>query len=698
MPTLEISEKSKTRLDEGLPERRYLPELHGVRGLALLGVVVFHLFGNGRISGGIDIFLAVSGFLFTGMLLREAAASGGRIDPFKYLGRLVRRIFIPAALVATITLIVGLLVSPVTQHRQLWAEARASLLYFENFELINSQLAYGAAGPETSPFQHFWSLSVQGQFYLLWPLIAIIAVLIAKAIKTSAARIMAILIGLIFIASFIYAIYVGSFNQDEAYLMSMTRAWQLAFGGLFALAGGTLRLPRPIRGPAGWIGVGLISLCGVFLDGAQLFPGPWAFWPLAGLTLVLISAGPHGGNNDPVGSATHFLSNRVLAWIGDRAYGLYLWHWPLLIFYFEVRDRDAIGIRGALVILAVSTLLAALMYRYIEQPLQRIPPPGASTATRHRSNKTFVAIGTSLIAIAGISTTALSPSLDNLNTSYEGLDENQYPGAAQAFTSQPLPEADMFPALEEAEQFRPEYTNKGCGQKLGEDPGTDEITVCEDEDAPENPTATIVLAGGSHAGHLEAAFKTLGNKYGWEVLIVTKSSCVFGWEEQPDQTMCGQWNENFIDWLDNNDVALVVTPGTRLNKPEYVLDAAPKWWREISQTDTELMLVRGTPRNGEKAPECLANGGTAQSCGPSKENLAESNPLLEMELPENVYPVDITKYVCPKVEDDTAENCDAVVGNTLVWYDQHHFTTPFSQSLAPGFEAEMEKILPHLVR
>src|SRR5699024_5261337 len=190
MTTRTLPQNTTTKLTQDLPERRYLPELHGVRGLALLGVVLFHLFGNERISGGIDIFLAVSGLLFTGMLLREAANNNGRIDLFKYLGRRVRRIFIPLAIVAVVTLIAGLLISPVTQHRQLWAEARASFLYFENFELINSQLAYGAAGPETSPFQHIWSLSVQGQFYLVWPFVAILAVLLAKALKTSAANIM----------------------------------------------------------------------------------------------------------------------------------------------------------------------------------------------------------------------------------------------------------------------------------------------------------------------------------------------------------------------------------------------------------------------------------------------------------------------------------------------------------------------------
>src|SRR5699024_6346415 len=141
----------------------------------------------------------------------------------------------------------------------------ASLLYFENFELINSQLDYGAAGPETSPFQHFWSLSVQGQFYILWPIIAIVAVLIAKRLHKSAAGVMAVLIGSVFVISYAYAVYVVSYNQDEAYLMTTTRAWQLAFGGLLALAGGTIRLPQRLRMPAGWLGLAMIASTGFLL-------------------------------------------------------------------------------------------------------------------------------------------------------------------------------------------------------------------------------------------------------------------------------------------------------------------------------------------------------------------------------------------------------------------------------------------------
>lgn len=687
---------ASSRLGRRLPERRYRPELHGIRGLALLGVVLFHLFGEGRTSGGIDIFLAVTGFLFTGMLLREAAASEGHISPFKYFGRLFRRIFVPAALVGIITLVMGLLISPVTQHGQLWAEARASLLYFENFELINSQLAYGAAGPETSPFQHFWSLSVQGQFYLIWPLVAIIAVLIAKKLGTSAARAMAILAGAILIVSFAYAVYVGSYNQDEAYLMTTTRAWQLAFGALLALAGSAIRLPNYLRWPAGWIGVVLIASCGIVLDGAQLFPGPWALWPLVGLTLVFISAGPNGGDNDSTWSATYFLSNRPLAWIGDHAYGIYLWHWPLLIFYLEVRGREAIGYRGALVILAATVILAMLMYRYVEQPLQRVTKRGSSEGNG-AMNKMTVAVGVGLIAVLGVTTTVLAPKPANIDAGYEGLDESRYPGAAQYFESEPAPDVAPFPDIEQIDEYVADYTKRGCSQAHGKGAGRDEVAVCEDENAPENPTATIVLAGGSHAGHLEGAFRNLGQKYGWEFLVVTKSRCDFGIEEILEDSWCDVWSENLITWLNDNDVDLVVTPGTRLDEQEYILDRAPMWWDRISETNTDLMLVRGMPR-GDDVPDCLAGGGSSQECGITKEHFAETNPLLDVEMPDDTYQVDVSRYVCPQIDNAAAENCDAIVGNIIVAYDGNHLTSAFSHTLAPAFEKEMQEEVPFLLR
>lgn len=691
---------SQPSLHRGLPERRYLPELHGVRGLALLGVVLFHVFGNGRVSGGIDIFLAVSGFLFTGMLLREAATSNGRIDPLKYYGRLIRRILVPAAIVVIATLAAGLVISPVTQHSQLWAEARASLLYFENFELIHSQLAYGAAGPETSPFQHFWSLSVQGQFYIIWPVLAILAVFLGKRFRTSAARVMAVLITVVLIASGAYAIYVGSFNQDEAYLMTTTRAWQLAFGGLLALAAGTIRLPRALRWPAGWVGLALIVSCGFVLDGGALFPGPWALWPLAGLTLVLIAAGPNGGDQDPKGSATYFLSNKVLSWIGDHAYGLYLWHWPLLIFYLEIRNRQAVGLRGALVVLAITVVFAILTYRFVEVPLKnRQNTRSPRTARTANTYVAAIAAGALVVAGSGATWVVQQPQHQVANV-FEDWDWEAYPGAMSTTGQyEPTPISQNFLPQIEHLPAEPDYYSWDCRQPGTNNPGTDEILVCEDPATSADSQATVVLAGGSHAGQWHHAFRELAKAYNWRLLIADRSGCFFQDIRDAATDMCASWQINFMDWLSAQDVELVVTPGTRMSPvdgPEYVHPQAPERWDEILETGTELLLIRGIPRHEDNIADCLASTQDLESCGPDIKQVEPENPLDFITLSEGITAVDFTEHICPAVIDGQQQLCDPIVGNVSVWRDYSHLSNQYVETMTPIIEAELRGQIPWL--
>lgn len=675
-------------LTRSLPERRFRPELHGVRGLAILGVVLFHLFGAGRVSGGIDIFLAISGFLFTGMLLREAASSGGPIDVLRYLARLARRLLPAAALVISVTLALGLFLFPSTRHEQLWAEARASFLYFENIELINSQLAYGAAGPDTSPFQHFWSLSVQGQFYMIWPVVAIASVLLARKLGKPAAGVMAVIAGLIITASFIFTLYMQTLDQDQAYLMTRTRFWELAFGGLLALVASSIALPRQLRLLAGWLGVLLVVLCGFVLDGAAQFPGPWALWPLAGLTLVMLSA--NGTDHRvPRGSAAAFLSNRFFAWVGNVAYGLYLWHWPLLIFYLEVRDREAIGVRGAAAVFAVSLALAWMTHRWIEQPVSR-------TSLRE---KIQLASAAGVLTAAGVaSSIVLSQLAPQIPEGYamSGIDRDAYPGASALEDGESGEDGvDVLPAPAELSSSVPMHLAWGCEQTFRDEPGSDEVLICEDPDPPADPEATIMVTGGSHSGHWYNALALIADEQNWELLVVNKSGCRLRETDDSEDDHCGQWNENLPSVIAERRPDLVVSTGTALYRSgssEEITAGAEDRWQDIVQTGSDLLLIRGTARPDEDVPECLADGGSADGCGPDFSIYAENDPLEGVNQDDAIHSIDMTEYVCPD------GSCPAVIGNVAVYSDSSHLSAHYVETLAPYLDEEMRSAVPHLYR
>lgn len=689
--------KVSKAIHENLPVRRYRPELHGVRGLAILGVVLFHLFGQGRVSGGIDIFLTISGFLFTAMLLREVTENRGTIDLPRYFGRLFRRIFVPAAVVIVLTVGAGLVIYPFTQHGQLWSEGLASLLYFENIELIRTHLAYEAAGQDVSPFQHFWSLSVQGQFYMIMPLVALGAYWLSQRIGTSSTRVMAWMLMIVLIASLACAVYVGSYAQDEAYLMTRTRVWQFAFGGLLALFIDRIHLAVKTRLILGYIGLLSIIFVGFVFDGAQHFPGPLALWPLLGFALVLLAAPTNGTHEMELGSAPRLLSNRIFAWIGDHAYGLYLWHWPLLIFYLAIRDREAVGIRGATFVFVAALLLAMIMHRLVEKPLDQF-------GKLRRSNKldwTSLSAGIAAMIVGVLVAVPNLPQTGDRIASSLEFDAVNYPGALVVTSDIDVAEATPIPALEGLKDSHPDAFFRGCQQKHGDGPGTDTIEVCNDPDKPENPTATVVLAGGSHAVHWEAPFRILGREYGWEVLVVSKPACIFKFSETSSTPMCDSWNDNFMKWTADNDVDLVITPGSRLDRAdsaEKIQGGAPERWQQITEAGADLLLIRGTPRTETDIGGCLAEGGSAEECGAAVGDAVKVNPLEEMELPAGAQTIDMNEYICPSLQDGAGQDavCPAVMGNVIVRYDGSHMPPEFTRTLAPALEIEMRDVFPDL--
>lgn len=705
----------ETRTD-GIPERRYRPELHGLRGLAILLVVLFHLFGGGRVSGGIDVFLAISGFLFTGMLLREAATTG-RIAPVAYLGRLARRLLPAMVVVVGVVTALGLLVLPSGRHIALLRESAASVLYVENWELIANQLEYEAAGAGTSAFQHIWSLSVQGQFYLLWPVLTVLTVLLARRLGVRPGRAMMVTTGLVFAASFPFAVLLHGSNQANAYLNTGTRLWELAAGAMLALVGPHV-LPRVVRPVAGWIGVALIVSCGLVLDGGQLFPGPWALWPLGGFVLIMLAEHPARWG------VTQVLQLRPFAWIGDISYALYLWHWPLLILWLAHRGSDGVGILEAAGLLTVSVALAQLTLRLVERP-----------ATTRLGGRPALAgiVGAVLVAVvaapAALGATVLQRQVDADLARQEKLTAEAGRDAVLGTEQEPLvmdnPGARVLdeeswvearegvtaiPELTTLEQDQPAYYERPCRQDP-EGQGTDRVLVCDDPEHPKGSPGwedmpVVVITGGSHAGQWAPAFHELAAQHGWRVLIVDKSGCQLtsntGQYPAPRDTKpnvtCRAWNTKVVDTIDDLDPDLVFTIGTTsLGQPESTSKGFLDQWRELRERDLPVAAVRDSPRIREPLSECLARESEAADCatprtGGTYWGLAEESPFdaLAEDVPDGVEPIDLTDLYCP---DGT---CPAVIGNVVVFRDGSHLSSAYVRTLSRALSLELREVAPQL--
>jgi len=309
------------------PRRR--DDLQGLRGVAIALVVIFHVW-FGRVSGGVDVFLVLSGFFFGGRLLRLSGEHGAAISPTAELARLARRLLPALVVVLSVCAALTLLIQPRTRWETFADQALSSLAHVQNWQLAQSAGEYARAGEAITPLQHLWSMSVQAQFFVaLLAAVWLIGLVVPQRVRRSVvlAVVLAAMVG-----SFIYAGVAHNADQASAYYDSVARAWELLAGvALAAVVGGRVSWHRWWRGCAAVLGLAVILTVGVVVDGAREFPGPWALLPVAA-TVLLICSG--------AGASTAALPwpNRVLGLppitaLGAMAYALYLWHWPLLIFW-----------------------------------------------------------------------------------------------------------------------------------------------------------------------------------------------------------------------------------------------------------------------------------------------------------------------------------------------------------------------------
>jgi peptidoglycan/LPS O-acetylase OafA/YrhL len=684
----------------------YRHDLDGLRGIAIALVAVFHVW-FGRVSGGVDVFLALSGFFFGGRLLRTALTPGASLWPVPEVTRLVRRLLPALVVVLAASAVLTILIQPETRWETFADQSLASLGYFQNWELANTASDYLRAGEAVSPLQHIWSMSVQGQFYIAFlALIFLSALLFRRVFKKHMRAAFVILLGVLTIASFVYAIFAHNADQATAYYNSFARAWELLLGALIGALVPYVRWPMWLRTTVAVVSLAAILACGALIDGVKEFPGPWALVPVGATVLFILSAAnrladPHTAadarsNTKGAGlpAPNRMLATAPFVSLGAMAYSLYLWHWPLLIFWLSHTGHSRATFLEGAGVLAVSGVLAWLTTKYVEDPLRYKSParPHPAIPLRTRLGRPTIVLG-SVVGLLGVALTATSftwrehVTVERANgKELSGLSSRDYPGARALLNQAKVPKLAMRPTVLEAKKDIPETTSDGCISDF------DNIGVINCTYGDKSATRTIALAGGSHAEHWVTALDLLGRVHHFKVVTYLKMGCPLTTEEMPlvmgdnrPYPKCRDWNERVMAKLIADHPDFVFTTATRPwnIKPGDVMPGTYIGvWQTLSDNNIPILAMRDTPwlvRNGEPyfPADCLADGGDAISCGIKRSDvLSDHNPTLDFvaQFPL-LKPLDMSDAVCRK------DICRAVEGNVLLYHDSHHISTTYMRTM-----------------
>ncbi|WP_309111679.1 acyltransferase family protein [Saccharothrix sp.] len=649
--------------------------MQGLRAVAVALVVVYHVW-LGRVSGGVDVFFLLSGFLVTGQLVR--AAVRGRVEFVPLWGRMIRRLF-PAALTVLVVLIaVCMLVLPENRWFQTVREVVAAALYLENWQLVSDAADYFNQPNEASVVQHFWSLSIQGQFYLVWPILAVVVVWIGRRIGWGVRRSVAGLSAAVFVGSLAFSVVLTAANQPLAYFHSLTRAWEFALGGLLALAVDAVVLPRRLRVVLGWLGlVGLVA-CGLVLQVGTVFPGYLALWPTL-CAAAIIAAGTTGSR---VG-ADRLLAARPLRYLGDLSYSLYLWHWPVLVLYLVVRGREEVGIAGGLFVIALSVLLSVATYHGVEAPVRR---SGIGVARPWGAYRFGVALLVPVLVAAG----GWQVVSDRKAASYELLvDDPDHPGALARtpdFEYWGSEDATIVPPMVSLpDDFAP-HPDSVCRASTR----NRELEACTGPSS-DTPTKRIVVVGDSHMQQYLAPLTQLAEHHDWQIVSMLKGACPFSVDADamPGDAACIKWNADAAAEIISLNPDLVLANGTRDVRAGLTEDTPAGFvaqWRKLESAGIRVVAVRDNPRFGFGPSACLVSHGMdPASCStPRAEVLPEEPPYQRIpDLPSNVAFADFSDYFCEP------ELCPPVIGNVHVYLDDNHVSATFMATMAPIVEAEL---------
>ena len=688
----------------------FRPDIEGLRAVAVLLVMVFHA-GLPLRGGflGVDVFFVLSGFLITGLLVRELGETGTVSWP-RFLARRARRLLPAAILVLVVTAALGWFVIPGQRRVTLGADVVAAAVYVVNWAFAQRAVSYLASDDVPSAVQHFWSLAVEEQFYVVWPLLLIVGAVVGRRLlprlhdRGGGPRLPLVgaPLALIAVPSLGWSVWLTHDNPSRAYFVSTTRAWELAVGaalavwGIHRLESGRHLLPRRYAAPLAALGLLAIVGSAFWISEASPWPGWRAAVPTVGSAAVILA-----GWAAPKNPVSRRLGWRPLVAIGALSYSLYLWHWPALVLgQWALRDHGSVLLGSAFV--AASVLPAWACHRFVEKPIHQ----GTGWASAlGRSARPALALGLVLSitgVLAGLAlqqarspfvTTPASGVLPPLNT----IGAATLPLGSSADAPAPVPGEWVTPDPLDASLDRPDADVDHCQVDVdAQDP-----VWCTFGD-PQGMT-TVALIGDSKAMQWLPALQQGALERRWRIVTAGKGSCLFSagqaavWGDPYPE--CDAWNDAVMAGLDRVRPDVIVTSangGILLtegeNRRDALAGAFAERWSELGARGIPVLAIGNSPRSPDDLDVCAADhprhlAACAFPKAPATVALGRQAMYLAAERVPTSSFVDFTDAICP------GTTCPLVIGHVVVHRAGDHLTATYAATLGDRVIAEVNRVL-----
>jgi peptidoglycan/LPS O-acetylase OafA/YrhL len=660
---------------------------------------------------GVDVFFVISGYLITGLLWREVTAAG-TVRLGRFYGARARRLLPAATMVGVATSIGAAMLLPPLAARTAFGDGIASALYVANYRFAIQGTDYLAADAPPSPFQHYWSLGVEEQFYLLWPALIIgTAWLIRRTRFRASLNPYLVVLTAVAAVSFTLSVVWTRTAPPWAFFSLATRAWELAVGGLVALsAAHWQRLPARTAAIAGSGGLGVIVLSCVTLGTGTAYPGSAALLPVLGTALVI------GAGCAATGAgAGGVLSIAPMRAVGRVSYSWYLWHWPVLLLMPYVLGHRA-GLADRVAASIISAGLAVITLHLVENPARFAGrmrcSPGRSLALGGAVTAGAVCVGVTLLMVlpvpVGRGAAAAPPKISVAPPPNRAADPHdaaveqafaQGHAAVAALANLTAVPSNLTPPLADAAGDKPAVFLNGCVRSW-RDVGQSECATADTAS-----TTTVALVGDSHAAMWNPGLEQVAEQRHWRLETLGKVTCPL--QDLPitspylgrEYTECEQWRREITARLQAEHPRLIVLGSGRRYGADFGFTSYDPAWvaglgrlvAQLRSTGATVLVLGPIPDPHTTVPNCLsAHLADAGACAPPR-SVAVNDAGIAAEKAATTasggHYADLTTVFC------TAQRCPVIVGNDLVYRDDNHVTIAYAQTLAPVLGALADRAL-----